>query len=154
MVTMQEMMSTPVRTLSPEDTVLDARKAMAKWSVRHIPILSVHDIPEKRRLVGLVSRGDILGAMDSDIYAMSEEERAEHDASISLERIMTKNVATASPETGIADGANFLLNRKVGCLPIVRDKQVVGIVTDHDFVRAAVKLLDRLARESPVENDD
>ncbi|GAA3962076.1 CBS domain-containing protein [Allohahella marinimesophila] len=153
MVTMQEMMSTPVRTLSPDDSVLDARRAMAEWRVRHIPILSVHEIPEKRRLVGIVSRGDLLAAMDSDIYAMTEDERAEHEASISLERIMTKNVATASPETGMADGANFLLNRKVGCLPIVREKQVIGIVTDHDFVRATLKLLERLETESPVEND-
>ncbi|MAM88554.1 CBS domain-containing protein [Allohahella sp. A8] len=153
MVTMQEMMSTPVRTLSPEHSVLDARKAMREWGVRHIPILSVHEIPEKRRLVGMVSRSDLLAAMDSDIYAMSEAERAEHDASIPLERIMTKNVAIASPETGMADGANFLINRKIGCLPIVRNKQLVGIVTNHDFVRATLKLLERLERESPVEND-
>lgn len=152
MMNLREMMSQPVKTLTPKHTLLDARKAMFAWSVRHIPILSEHEIPEKRRLVGLVSHGDLLAAMDSDIYAMTESERDEHESVVALERIMTTNVATASPDTGMVDGARFLLNKKLGCLPIIENKRLVGIVTDHDFVRATIELLERLENESPAEN--
>lgn len=141
MFTLEEIMSAPVSTLTPEHTVLDARRLMEQHNIRHIPVVNA-----KGRLKGLFTHSDLLASSDSRAYHLSEEEQAAHEADIRLSEVMTDKVATASLHTTVRDAAEFLVTKKYGCLPVLHEERVVGIVTENDFVRAMLRLLDE--RES------
>jgi CBS domain-containing membrane protein len=55
---------------------------------------------------------------------------------------MQRGVRTVSPETSLADAARALIDGKIGCLPVVQDGRLVGIVTAQDFVALTVRLLE------------
>jgi acetoin utilization protein AcuB len=96
------------------------------------------------RLVGLVSHNDMLRAAVSELlpnvpYAQTRERNLEENTFVV--RVMTRNPVTATSQTPIAEAAALMLNAGVGCLPIVEDDQLVGIVTETDFLALLVRLL-------------
>jgi CBS domain-containing protein len=56
-------------------------------------------------------------------------------------KVMTRNPVTVTPQTAIAEAAKRLYDAKVGCLPVVEDGLLVGIVTETDFLGLLVQLL-------------
>ena len=52
-------------------------------------------------------------------------------------QIMTQNVIAVSPETSVADAARTMLDNRISGLPVIEDGQLVGIVTEGDFLRRA-----------------
>lgn len=139
MLKLEEMMSTPVATLTPENSVLDAKRLMEKNDIRHIPVVN-----HKQKLVGMFTRSDLFAAMDSSVYNLPTELQEAQEAEILLADAMKTKVATASIHTSVRDAAQFLITRKYGCLPVMHEERVVGIVTEGDFVRATLMLLDKL----------
>ncbi|MBK8971009.1 MAG: CBS domain-containing protein [Hahellaceae bacterium] len=139
MLKLEEMMSTPVATLTPENSVLDAKRLMEKNDIRHIPIVN-----HKEKLVGMFTRTDLMAAMDSSVYHLPDEQQEAQQAEIQIADVMRTKVATASLHTSLRDAAEFLVTRKYGCLPIIHEERVVGIVTEGDFVKAMILLLDKL----------
>ena len=139
MLKLEEMMSTPVTTLTPENSVLDAKRLMEKKDIRHIPVVN-----HKQKLVGIFTRSDLFAVMDSSVYHLPNEMQEAQEAEILLADAMRTKVATASVHTSVRDAAQFLVTRKYGCLPIMHEERVVGIVTEGDFVKAMLLLLDKL----------
>ena len=70
---------------------------------------------------------------------------------LTIEAIMTKKVVTVAPETSLLDAAKLLLKHKIGCLPVVDNEELVGIITEGDMLRALVELLEKAADVSPAE---
>ena len=124
-----DLMKTDVVTLSPSDTVAAARGEMARQHFRHVPIV------ERGELVGMVSEGDLRGATREDLE---------------LRAIMTSPVASLAPNASVRQAANLLRGRKIGCVPIVEDGKLVGIVTETDLLelvsRGPAAVRDRLGR--------
>ncbi len=148
MIECQELMTHPVFTLHEDASVADARRLMHQRHVRHIPI-----VDKKDRLVGIFTQRDLLAHMDSAMYGMSEEELEVQEADLPIKEVMSTKVATASLHTPLRQAALFLQNKRYGCLPIVDGKQVVGIITDSDFVQIAINLLEQMEESAPLEND-
>jgi len=88
--------------------------------VRHIVVVDDEDFLE-----GVVSIRDMLEHLSV----------ATSDRFAPIKKIMSKNVHSASPETGIFDVARILHKEGIGCLPIVVGRKVVGIVSERDLVR-------------------
>ena len=143
MITVDEIMIPNVLTLQPSSTVADARDLMATQHIHHIPVLD-----ENAQLVGLVSQTDVLVASHAALQTRGGTGDAEQD--VALGDIMTTDVATVSPQTGLRQAAIFLSEHKYGCLPVVDEGKLVGIVTDTDFISVAVNLLEQLDLQ---END-
>ena len=143
MIECQELMTQPVCTLPQTATLADARKLMEEKHVRHLPIVDGKD-----RLAGMFTQRDLLATMDSAMYQMTEEEVAVRESEISIGEIMTQKVATASLCTPLRQAALFLQNKRYGCLPIVENKKVLGIITDSDFVAIAINLLEQIEQSS------
>ncbi len=119
----------PVADLMTRDPVvipLDATLAaavetIASRPIRHLPVV------DGKTVVGLVSQRDLLAVRDRHARACD---------------FMSAPVVTITPDAPARDAAKLLLTLKIGCLPVVtRTGELVGIVTETDFVRVAYGVL-------------
>ena len=135
MITVDELMTAEPYTLRETDTLRTARQLMTEKHIRHIPITD-----DNNRLFGLITQRDVLQAADSD-----NETR--------LEQIMIQDVSVIAGTDSARSAAIHLQQHKYGCLPVVGDdNQVVGIITDSDFVGVAINLLEQV--EIAEDQDD
>ena len=147
MFSVAEIMTREPYTLGPDDTMADARKLMADHHIRHIPVLS-----GQGSLIGVVSQRDMLAAEDSTVLneAGALDSR---DQYIALSSIMTTPVQTVDERVGLRGAAIQLQQNRLGCLPVLRDGTLVGIITDTDFVAIAINLMEQLENSEPEEGD-
>ena len=67
---------------------------------------------------------------------------------------MVQNLATIDEHASLRQAALFIEKHKIGCLPVMDDEQLVGIITDTDFVAVAINLLEQLEETEPFVEDD
>jgi CBS domain-containing protein len=145
MLSVAEIMTREPYTLGPDDTLADARKLMAEHHIRHIPVVSGDGT-----LVGLVSQRDVLAAEDSSVLNESGDPDAT-ESYVALSTIMTSPVQTVDEHASLRGTALHLQKNKMGCLPVLRDGRLVGIITDSDFVAIAINLMEQLEASEPDE---
>ena len=138
MITLAKVMSTNLYTLKKNDTLQTARMLMLARHIHHVPVVN-----KDNHIIGLVSQRDILSASDSKLTEKSPEEKAAEN-NIRLAEIMTEEVFVMNHDDSLLDAAEHLLQNKSGCIPVVKDNVLVGIVTSFDFIRIAA---DKLAEE-------
>lgn len=147
MVTVDEIMTTNVVTLQMDDSILKGMALMAEKNIRHIPI-----VDKNHHLVGVVSHRDLLRA---DISCLEQTESVARSSveNSPIETIMTKNVRTASAKDNLRSVGLALQKGKFGCIPIVEGGLLVGIVTDTDFVSAALTMIEELENYESSDDD-
>ena len=143
MITVDEIMSVGVQTLNQNDNLADAKRLMAENGIHHIPILD-----DAGNVVGLVSHRDVLAASDSSI---DDDTNGQNHGNAAIEQFMTKNVTTVDGRASLREAALFLQKHQYGCLPVVTDGQLKGIITDSDFVAVAIDLLEQSEQAEPEE---
>lgn len=133
MITIDEFMTPEPYTLRETDSIDDARKVMTEKHIRHIPVTD-----SDNHLLGLVTQRDVLAA--------TEPEGASHEANsdIRLSDIMIRNVSSIHQTGSLRQAAMYLQSHKYGCLPVVSDDRLVGIITDTDFIAIAINLLEQV----------
>ena len=146
MVTVDEIMTTNVLTLQMDDSILSGMSLMAEKNIRHIPI-----VDKNHQLQGIVSHRDILRA-DLSCLNQSDATARSNIENSAIETIMTRDVHTASPKDNLRSVGLKLQKEKFGCVPIIDDGLLVGIITDSDFVAAALTLIEEL--EAHEQADD
>ena len=132
MLDVSEIM-TPRRSLvlvGPGATVAEARRTMAAHAIRHLPVTDGDG-----QLVGLVSLTDILVAGD--------------DAAQPLSDIMVRKVDTVDERSNLRHAAMLMFRRRRSCLPVMRDGELTGIITDSDFLGVAIALMEQLEAVEP-----
>ena len=145
MLTVAEIMTREPFTLGPDDTVESARQMMAQHRIRHIPIVDNSD-----NLVGLITQRDVLAAQDSTVLNPAGDENS-RDAYVAISAVMTTPVQTTDESASLRGTALHLLEHKLGCLPVISDGKLAGIVTDADFVSVAINLMEQLELSEPEE---
>jgi CBS domain-containing membrane protein len=147
----RDLMTPQVVTVLPEDSIAKAYERMLDHRIRHLVV-----IDGDNDVVGLLTHRDLL--------RHSLIERAELPLSlqnsvmrrIRVEEVMTSEVETAEPGQSLQEAALLMFDNKYGCLPVIEGSQLVGILTESDFVRyfaltknlSALELLPELARVS------
>lgn len=140
MISIHELMSTDLHTLHPHHTLHDAHELMTAHKIRHIPI-----IDEENKFIGLLSQRDLLAMSVSTFADISNDERDELETGIPLSEVVTQEVVAAEENTSLLEAARFMLNTKHGCLPVIdRQTRLKGILTEADFVRLAIHLLEKM----------
>ena len=132
MLDISELM-TPRRSLviiSPEATVDEARRTMAAHAIRHLPVLD-----ESGMMIGLVSQTDVL-------VAGNDGERP-------VREIMVRELDVVDERSNVRHAAMIMFRHKRSCLPVTRDGQLQGIVTDSDFLGVAITLMEQLEAVEP-----
>ena len=147
MLTVAEIMTREPYTLGPDDNLANARKLMAEHHIRHIPVVAGDG-----SLVGLVSQRDVLAAEDSTLVRGAEGDD-ETENYVALSAIMTSPVQSVDEHASLRGTALHLQKNRMGCLPVLRDGSLVGIITDSDFVAIAVNLMEQLEASEPDEFD-
>lgn len=127
------MMGSPV-TLGPEDTLDLANDVISLGRIRHIPVV------DAGRLVGLLSERDLMGAAASHVFGLKQKSKSALLKSVLIKDVMKKRVVTVAPETSIKDAAHLMADKKIGCVPVVSDGAIVGLVTTTDILRYVEKL--------------
>ena len=127
------MMGSPV-TLKPEDTLDLANDVITLGRIRHIPVV------DTGQLVGLLSERDLMGAAASRIFGLRQKSKTALLKSVLIREVMKKRVITVTPETSIEDAARLMADKKIGCLPVVSDGAIVGLMTTTDILRYVERL--------------
>jgi CBS domain-containing membrane protein len=130
-----DIMTADVTTISPRDTLEFVEEAMEMFRFRHLPV------EEDGRLLGVLTHRDVLRTAASSLVTGAEKSTEKLRRRHPVADVMTRNVKTVGPDMRLAEAAKILADEKIGCLPVVDDGKLVGIVTEHDFVRLAAKLL-------------
>lgn len=129
----EQYMTTEVFTVQPDDPIDLAANIMDWEQVRHIPVED-----EKNRLVGLVSY--------RTIFSFFIRQGAGQRKMEPVRRIMKPDPITVTPETFTVDAIAIMRREKIGCLPVVQDDRLVGIVTYRDFLEIAGHVLEQQLR--------
>ena len=144
MFSIEAIMSTNLITVAPSDTLAEARTLMHDNRIHHIPVI------QDKKLVGLVTLTNVLAATDS---FLRDPQNRIHANEILVEDAMVPDVATVDLHASLRSAALFIEKHKIGCLPVMDDEELVGIITDTDFVAVAINLLETLEDSEPVLDD-
>jgi len=137
-VLVRHIMKSPVITLFAEQTLPLAEDIMKLKHLRHLPV-----VDDEGRLVGLVSHRDILRAQISSLAGLSASERRTRQSDVKISQLMTRDVWTAGPDAFASNAGQTLLDHKFGCLPVIdASGRLVGIITERDYLRFAVKAIE------------
>ncbi|WP_031385631.1 CBS domain-containing protein [Desulfonatronum thiodismutans] len=139
MLKVNDLMTKKVFSLQEHDNVQTARSIMNLGRIRHIPI-----VDGEERFVGLLTHRDLLAVTISKLADIEDEVQNEIDASIPIHEIMRRDVTTISPDVDLREAAELLLQHKYGCLPVVKKEKLVGILTEADFLKLTISLMDAL----------
>ena len=144
MFSIDAIMSTNLITVEPSATLAEARALMHDNRIHHIPVV------EDDQLVGLVTLTNVLAATDS--FLRDDQSRI-HANEIGIKDAMVTDVATVDINASLRHAALFLEKHKIGCLPVLDDDKLVGIITDTDFVAVAINLLEQIEETEPDFDD-
>ena len=131
MLQVKDSMTREVATLSPEDTAKTALALCRERRIRHLPVL------EDGRLVGIASDRDFRAAAPP----FGDPDRAVALAEIRVGEVMAREVVTVASDDPIEQAANTMRERRIGCLPVIEDGELVGIITASDVMDALVYLV-------------
>jgi CBS domain-containing membrane protein len=132
----KDAMEKDVLTLHKGDFLDVAENIMTLGRIRHLPI-----VDENGRLVGLVSQRDLLRASVASVLGLSRTAERDWLASISVDQVMSKSVASVGPETELAEAVELMVRQKYGCLPVVEQGRLVGLLTETDCLDCLLNLL-------------
>jgi len=132
----RDIMTAKVITIAAEKTALVVQEIMDRTHVRHVPV-----IDQNHRLIGIVSYGDILRASlsSTDIH-FAAVERKQYLAQVHVAAVMHRHVRTIGPDALVQEAAGLLRRARIGCLPVVEEDRLVGIVTQYDLLRLVESL--------------
>jgi CBS domain-containing membrane protein len=120
-------------TLHRNETLDLAESIMNLGRIRHLPVI------EDGRIVGIVSQRDLFRSALITALGFGRKTTDTLIKTIKIKEIMTKKVVTISPEANIKDAARLMIDKKIGCLPVVEGDRLVGIVTETDMLRYVVE---------------
>jgi acetoin utilization protein AcuB len=129
-----DIMSVSPVTITPSTSVHEAQALMQQRKIRHLPVL------QDGRLVGMLSDRDIRLALPSPATSLTVWEIRHLLEKLTVGEVMTYFVMTTAPDCPVTEAVGRMLGHKVGALPVVEDRQVVGILTRTDILRAFRRL--------------
>lgn len=114
---LREIMHTKVETVTPRESAAVALERMRRSKIRHLVVQDV------KKVVGVLS--------DRDVAGMGSLRQVE-----TVEDVMTSPAVTCSSGLTLRQAANLLRGRTMGCLPVLDEGKLVGIVTTQDLLEA------------------
>ncbi|MGE5663920.1 MAG: CBS and ACT domain-containing protein [Deltaproteobacteria bacterium] len=133
MIVAKRMMRNPV-SVDENDSMKKAMDLLRDREIRHLPVLKGGD-----RLVGIVSERDIKQASPSPATALEIREIYYLLDKVKVRQIMTRRPYTISSTAPIEEAALIMREKKIGCLPVVEDGRLVGILTETDILDAFIE---------------
>ena len=133
MIVAKRMMRNPV-SVDENDSMKKAMDLLRDREIRHLPVLKGGD-----KLVGIVSERDIKQASPSPATALEIREIYYLLDKVKVKQIMTRRPYTISANAPVEEAALIMREKKIGCLPVVDDGRLVGILTETDILDAFIE---------------
>ena len=134
-----KFMTKDVVTLGRESDIVEAKKLMVRYRIRHLPVTR-----SDSTLIGIVSDRDIRSAMPSKYFHdhLDEEVETKRLTGVLVQEIMTKDPVSVSLSSTLQDALLLIEKARVGAFPVVDENlKVVGIVSDRDLLNAFINVL-------------
>ena len=131
----RDMMTKNPVTVDSETLVMDAQKIMKENNVRRLPVV------DKGKLLGIVTKHDILEASPSPATSLSVHELNYLLSKMKVKEIMKKNPVTLTPDTPFEEALKIGQEKKIGSFPVLENGKLVGIATESDIVRFLTRAL-------------
>ncbi len=135
MLVRERMTSHPI-TIDVETSVTEALDFMRQNQVRRLPVLG-----KQGQLVGIVSEKDLLYASPSPATSLSVYEIGFLLSKLTVKEIMSREVITVEDDCPLEEAARMMVDHRIGGLPVVRDGQLVGIITETDLFKVFLEML-------------
>ncbi|MCH1929095.1 CBS domain-containing protein [Shewanella sp. A25] len=129
-ITIADIMSTRVVTVDMDDRLTVAREIFEQVKFHHLLVM------EDKQLAGILSERDLLRAISPHIGTSAETAKDIDTLHKRMHQVMTRHPITASPQTRLDEASRQLLEHNIGCLPVLENGQLKGIVTWKDLLRA------------------
>lgn len=129
MIIRDVMTKSPV-TVTEDSTVTEAKALMTKNNFSKLPVLD-----KSKRLVGLITKNDIQKASPSDATTLDMFELGYLLSKLTVGKYMTKKVITVQETEVVEEAARIMVDNNIGCVPVMKDDVLVGIVTENDLFR-------------------
>jgi acetoin utilization protein AcuB len=131
----RDRMSKHPLTIKEDESISGAHRYMEEQKVRHLPVVN-----KTGTMVGLVTEDDLLKAEPSAATSLSVWEIHSLLDRIQVREVMVREIITTTEDTPIEEAAHLLLEHKIGCLPVLREEKLVGIITESDMFRTFMEL--------------
>jgi CBS domain-containing protein len=105
---------------------------MALKRIRHLPVL------DEGRVVGVVSQRDLFRSALATALGYGEKAQKTLLRTIRVKEVMSEPAITVSPEASAKEAIHLMLEHKIGCLPVIEGRTLLGIVTETDILRYTV----------------
>lgn len=138
----KERMSKPVITITPDTSVQEALRIMRENKIRRLPVV------EGKKLVGIVTERDLLYASPSPATTLSIQEMHYMLSRLKVREIMKYPVITVDENAPLEEAARLMADNKIGGLPVTRDGELVGIITESDLFKVFTEMM--AAREEGI----
>lgn len=135
MLVKDRMTPSPV-TILPEATHKQANELMREHNFRHLPVVN-----KKGQLVGILVEDDLIAAQPSAATTLSIYEIHGLLSKLQVKQIMARPVYTTTPDCPLEEAARLMVSEDIGCLPVMENDRIVGIITDTDIFQSLVTLL-------------
>jgi CBS domain-containing protein len=131
----REYMMSALTTITKDASLLDAAMTMRRSSIRHLPIV------DGDHLVGIITERDVLRCSPSLLSEITQDEYNAIFENTPIARVMTRDPISVAPDSPIRDAVALMMDRKMGCLPVVENGRLVGILTRSDLLSVLMNLL-------------
>jgi CBS domain-containing protein len=123
-----------VATLDINDELSLANDIMRLGRIRHLPVV---DGP---RLVGIISERDLFRSSLAQALGYGTKASRDLMKGLRIKDIMVAEVVTVSPDTKLCDAVHIMVDKKIGCLPVVENEALVGLITETDILLDYLKI--------------
>lgn len=130
----KDLMTDKVFSIQKDEDLDRLNNLMTEINVRHVPV-----VDKDGELLGIVSQRDLLRSALDTIGVLPQAEQKDLLSSTTVQEIMVPDPETAEADQDLDEAGQLMLDNKMGCLPVVEGKRLVGILTEADFIRYLVE---------------
>jgi len=126
----------PLIVVAPDAPITEAQRLMQDHKIRHLPVVT-----DQHNLVGLVTRATLLQVIPWSAVSLSALETQYILSKVKVGKVMMREVTTITEDVAVEEAARIMVDHKLGCLPVLRAGNLVGIITDIDLLSITMKML-------------
>ena len=130
-----DRMSRSQLTVKPWMALKAASELLHRERIRHLLVI------DQGRLVGIVTDHDIRRALELGATRLEFHELLYLLDTVRVQDMMTREVISVSPDTPVEEAARIMVEKRIGCLPVLEGKTLVGVITRDDLLAALVDIV-------------
>ena len=130
----RDIMTADVTTLGRNDSLQLVKDIMTLGRVRHFPVL------DEGKVVGVVSQRDLYKASLGSVMKYGEKAQRAFLEGIVVKEVMCEPVITIAPHASVKEAARLMMDKKIGCLPVLEGPKLVGIITETDMLKLIIEM--------------